>query len=64
VEGWSSEQVVAFLDKLGEFRLVQPMHHSLTSKCVDPVVYVEVLGQARSTGGDPVLPLSSTRGKL
>ncbi|KAL6763643.1 peptidase family M1-domain-containing protein [Haematococcus lacustris] len=32
IESWSSEQTVAFLDKLTEFRAMQPMHASMTQK--------------------------------
>ncbi|GLC43936.1 hypothetical protein PLESTB_000211500 [Pleodorina starrii] len=35
VSGWSSEQMVAFLDKLGQFRAPQPMHSRVTKKLAE-----------------------------
>ncbi|KAI3426280.1 hypothetical protein D9Q98_008653 [Chlorella vulgaris] len=32
IEGWSSTQVVAFLDKLAELRAMQPLHPSITRR--------------------------------
>ncbi|GIL75506.1 hypothetical protein Vretifemale_5282 [Volvox reticuliferus] len=35
VAGWSSEQMVAFLDKLGQFRAPQPMHRTVTKRLAE-----------------------------
>ena len=35
LEKWSSQQVVAFLDKLGEYRSMTAMHKSMTRKMND-----------------------------
>ncbi|PSC70392.1 Leukotriene A-4 hydrolase isoform A [Micractinium conductrix] len=32
IKGWSSTQIVAFLDKLGELRSMQPLHPTITRK--------------------------------
>ncbi|GLI61916.1 hypothetical protein VaNZ11_004440 [Volvox africanus] len=35
VAGWSSEQMVAFLDKLRQFRALQPMHKTMTKRLAE-----------------------------
>jgi len=35
IEGWSSDQIVAFLEKLGQYRSAQPMHADNTRRLVE-----------------------------